>query len=101
MKKYIELATAEKAFREAFKNPSDTGNAQAFINILRHDVPAADVRPVVRGEWRKISNRENDNDYECTACLGIILDVPEDDEHPLISFCPNCGAEMRKEAKDD
>lgn len=48
----------------------------------------------VHAKWNKISNRELDNDYECSACLGILLDVPNDSEHDLNSFCPMCGAKM-------
>ena len=51
---------------------------------------------MVRGRWRKIGNNsDGTSDYECSACLGIMMYVPDDDEHPLVSFCPMCGADMR------
>jgi len=57
------------------------------------------------GEWKKIlQNGDGTSDYECSACLGIIMNVPDDDEHPLCSFCQNCGAKMDGadgERKDD
>lgn len=60
------------------------------------DIQAADVREVVREKWKKIlQNNDGTSDYECSACAGLIIDVPDDDEHPLCRYCPNCGAEMR------
>ena len=54
------------------------------------------------GEWKKIlQNSDGTSDYECSACLGIIMDVPDDDEHPLCSYCPNCGARMKGENRND
>lgn len=59
-------------------------------------LPSADVRPVVRGRWRKIGNNsDGTSDYECSACLGIMMHVPDDDGHPMVSFCSMCGADMR------
>ena len=53
-----------------------------------------------RGEWKKISNRDDGTaDYECSACHGIIIDVPNDDERPLVSYCPMCGASMTVAAR--
>lgn len=53
-----------------------------------------------RGEWKKISNRDDGTaDYECSACHGIIIDVPNDDERPLVSYCPMCGARMTMAAR--
>ena len=59
-------------------------------------IPAADVRPVVHARWRKIHSTRTDgmSDYECTACLGIVQDVPDDDEHDLVAYCMMCGATM-------
>lgn len=106
MTKYIEIEEAEKAFREAFKNPSEMGNAQAFINILRHDVPAADVKLVVRGEWI-VKQTAIGKDY--TVCSVCKTDFKfKTDKGTLarldmrgMSYCPNCGADMRKEVNDD
>lgn len=47
------------------------------------------------GRWRKIlRNHDGTSDYECSACLGIIMDVPDDDEHELNRYCSFCGARM-------
>ena len=54
-------------------------------------VPAADVRPVVRGRWEKISKSL----YSCSECHTCIID-----ERVAGCFhCPNCGANMMEEEK--
>lgn len=51
-------------------------------------VPAADVRPVKRGEW--IDHQEGRWIYaKCSEC-GTVHDVKS-------NFCPSCGADMREE----
>ena len=50
-------------------------------------IPAADVRPVVRGRWSRIDYEPHGHDYKCSAC-GWKNDMPT-------HFCPNCGADMR------
>lgn len=56
--------------------------------------PAADVKPVVRGEWQEI-----DYDgvgflyYECPFCGEHSFHEP--------NFCPNCGADMRGDNDDN
>ena len=56
--------------------------------------PAADVMPVRHGYWRPILHVGGKTDYECSCCLGIIADVPDDDEHDLCAWCSMCGAKM-------
>lgn len=51
-----------------------------------NNLPAADVRPVVRGKWEY---NPGDNIPYCSECM-----MPQDSE---CNFCPNCGAEMRPE----
>ena len=62
-------------------------------------VPAADVRPVVRGKWiihkPFDSGRHNCNEcIECSVC-GTWFGH---DCYEISNFCPNCGADMREEA---
>ena len=47
-----------------------------------HDIPAADVRPVVRGKWIKIKYRSICRDCRFRGFASW-------------NFCPNCGADMR------
>lgn len=57
--------------------------------IKRHikELSAADVRPVVRGEWI--------DECSCSVCHWTRVN---EDGFPLVTdynFCPNCGADMR------
>ena len=70
------------------------------------DFPAADVRPVVRGEWIF----DSDNLPICSECQEIALQrmfvkIPsliQDVRMVRSNFCPFCGADMRgKEAGTD
>ena len=60
-------------------------------------IPAADARPVVRGEWVVSRTDYGWNGAEfpthckCTECGR---EVPYQDKD---NFCPNCGADMRPE----
>lgn len=95
---YIRLEDAIEQFQKQYDLLSDdyytphrSGIADC-IEILK-DIPAADVRPVVRGKWvtyrpdcRPVCN------WKCSACsydfgFGV---------QPNWNFCPNCGADMRE-----
>ena len=80
------------------------GNCAVLIALkLLKNVPAADVRPVVRGKW------EIDNSYadpglmnlRCSVC-GEFGGTWRDCTLPsmLYKFCPNCGADMRPDKND-
>lgn len=65
------------------------------------EVPAADVRPVVRGEWKPhLTNRCRD---VCSVCgvstlrrtYGINPDGTEWVDEASYPFCPWCAADMR------
>ena len=67
-------------------NYDGSGSTIAYDTECAIDrVPAADVRPVVRGEWRGIG--KTGRIFVCSAC---------DKTFPYkTDFCPNCGADMR------
>lgn len=72
----------------------------AFAIVL-DEVPAADVRPVVRGKWMEFSGRAfgmaEDGTmlalklHTCSECKKSTIDAF------YTNFCPNCGADMRGE----
>lgn len=53
-------------------------------------IPIADVKPIVRGEWRLYSPFTDT--YECNNCGYQVID-----ESFRTNFCPNCGAKMEVE----
>ena len=65
------------------------------IESIISGIPAADVRPVVRGRWSWCSG----NKYRCTNC-GRHTHVDEVMEEPAYNYCPYCGADMRGGTSD-
>lgn len=71
----------------AFRDVYDT------VSRLRL-IPASDVRPVVRGEWKRTDLYPHR--IYCSVCFKTYLrndELLERWEFPL-NFCPNCGAQM-------
>lgn len=65
------------------------------------DIPAADVRTVVRGKWIQTTQPMGWRDEDCAECSvcgeDFVLDEWAMDEFTnLMNFCPNCGADMRE-----
>jgi rubrerythrin len=84
MAQYIERAKVTDALID---NTSIVGNElEEAVNAICA-IPAADVRPVVRGKWRPYSPLTDT--YECDKCGYQVID-----ESFRTNFCPNCGADM-------
>lgn len=79
-----ELDLAEWFFHRIFVQVMNGRDRQAIL-----DLPAADVRPVVRGKWRLYSPLTDT--YECDKCGYQVID-----ESFRTNFCPNCGAMMEE-----
>ena len=84
MKEYIE--------REAVLTLVEP-DARPFLAERIKQLPAADVRPVVRGKWEPVvAANEDGSPYQagirCSECCHF--DVWE------FNFCPNCGANMEE-----
>lgn len=73
------------------------------LEIATRKIPAADVRPVVRGKW--LTGNDNPRTYGriramCGRCGAFALaDMVNAGSYKerLSNFCPNCGADMREE----
>ena len=77
----------------------------AYLADLVNDIPAADVRPVVRGKWEPViahfSHGRNEHaweeayapEYTCSECGFELIAYGEK------NFCPNCGATMETRAR--
>ena len=55
------------------------------------DFPAADVVPVVHGEWMRYSRTLW---HYCSVCLEDALMSKSTGTEVLSSFCPHCGAKI-------
>lgn len=103
MAEYIEREAAKAVLNERYKMRTHMHdlNSAAQLKIAEMevgDIPAADVRPVVRGKW----NRTDAYPHRlyCSVCYKTYLkndELLERWEFPL-NFCPNCGADMREES---
>lgn len=64
-------------------------------------IPAADVRPVVRGKWLNDfcgKGRFSKRIVQCSLC-GNFLDLDGVNAgRGDANYCPNCGADMREES---
>ncbi len=65
---------------------------QRIDRYLIENIPAADVRPVVRGKWENV---EPNFMAKCSNCRRYYISR---DEKYEFNFCPNCGADMRGES---
>ncbi len=73
---------------------------QRIDRYLIENIPAADVRPVVRAEWYGEADGYADGGlvYDMWSCPICGKRFEEWEEKPDWNFCPNCGADMREES---
>ena len=66
------------------------------------DAPTLDVQPVVHAHWVACEDEYEYvlDEYKCSACGGIQFFAIEPQENGW-KYCPNCGAKMDEEGKDD
>lgn len=92
----ISLETAITHIKEnQCKGCSDIGlcgNCAVLIALkLLKNVPAADVRPVVMGEWLMPNADKTDRPMpECSVCGWYVTEEAAME----FTFCPTCGADM-------
>ena len=59
------------------------------------DVPAADVAPVVHGEWVRPHWKGSDYCCDCSECDGEAMHREYQwNKKGIYPICPNCGAKM-------
>lgn len=88
MAEYIEREAAEDAVGEAHLKG---------LNPLweLRDVPAADVAPVVHGEWVRPHWRNSNFCYDCSVCGNEVMHQEYRwRDKKIYPICPWCGAKM-------
>lgn len=88
---------------------ADKGGWIGYETLMKYEVldmivdaPTVDAVPVVRGEWMTFDDRIGNAIGVCCSVCGIQSVI---EKHMLLgnsevvfnNFCPNCGADMRKE----
>ena len=99
MNEYIDREAAIKAIYERC-------SGEHWEDILR-SLPAADVHPIVHGEVLYDAKHDKETCSVC-GCEYIMVWYKETTnlDSPILSsdnmrFCPNCGADMRKEKQNE
>lgn len=100
-KRYIDAEKLKDEIRKEFPALGD----RIAINAIINSQPTADVRKNVHGEWKqkawideKMEVHEDILVTKCSEC-GMTTYWLIDEE--LWKFCPNCGARMDRERRDD
>ena len=100
MTEYIEREAALSLVRpdtpEDEKYVVTIATAKKLVRSIVCRTPAADVTPVVHGEW--LLRHEGYGHYwECSSChKNPCIYVTKDTR-----YCPNCGAKMDEKDEDD
>lgn len=91
---YIKREDAERCAEKIINHPIEDGFRDS-IEILSaiHNLPAADVRPVVHGRWEREEDTYfgfTDVEHRCSQCGKTY----SRQGFCAFHFCPNCGADM-------
>ena len=72
---------------------ADTMIRQSTVIRTIHEMPTADVRENVKGEWKVCDAKPPTWWYECSVCGNA--------GNKDYNYCPNCGAMMDERREDD
>ena len=97
---YIDRDKLIKELSTMYKSPTSAedfmtvgyDHAIADVVVTVHEQPTVDVVERRHGEWVHDGGKWK-NRYYCSKCFYKLFDEPT-------NFCPNCGADMRKETEN-
>ena len=102
MSEYIERGALSKFVRDVRRKlPKDSKDFftrdEMLLNFQQYVdwQPAADVEPVVRGEWERFEEQEFFTIYDGLKC-SICGSKYNPESAKNYKFCPNCGAHMER-----
>lgn len=86
-KEYIERGALIDSFDNCYYLYNSA--VRETVRQALKNAPAADVAPVVHGEWLETNDK---NKKKCSRCrvIHLIAQYPAGN----IDYCPNCGAKM-------
>lgn len=96
MNKYINASEAEMIIESEAEYLYGEGLDVSAYRMWKlqnqiRDIPSADVRENIHGEWETIDYDDGEYEFRCSSCQSQ-YDMPS-----KTNFCPNCGADMRGE----
>lgn len=90
MSDYISREQAIAALQDTINDPACPIFIAAYVEQILSQLPAAEVKPVVRGKWQLLEGGAG----RCPNCKSVLKDVWDyDGSDP---FCSECGADMRE-----
>lgn len=96
-------ALMENAYDSGTWKDVQTGFHQRVVDVEDiENAPTVDAELVRHGRWIGISDGYADgfpvyDEWECSSCGRII----EADEEPTLKYCPQCGAKMYGERREE
>lgn len=87
--KVCEITIAHKDFGQCIAD-------LVSLKEVLHDTPTVDVAPMKHGQWIKYAKYSFGTMYDCSIYSTRIID----DGHSW-HYCPNCGAKMDIERKEE
>lgn len=97
MAEYIEREAAFDAITDIAGKTSTRSAYEAVWKSARtlKKIPAADVVPVVHGEWIRPHWKSSDYCCDCSECGGEAMHREYQwNKKGIYPICPNCGAKM-------
>jgi hypothetical protein len=103
----IEAVTVwyKKAYRQENMSSYNMGERAAYITAISEiaEIPAADVRPVVRGTWRQTGGKFSRHKtidrriLTCSVCGNFLCMEGVNAGRGDANSCPNCGDLMKED----
>ncbi|MEA4919361.1 MAG: hypothetical protein VB078_00335 [Clostridiaceae bacterium] len=99
MPAYIEKEALMQSISDKMEKgfPANKNLSIFALSCINH-APNADVAPIRRGEW--IDSEDYKGLRVCSACHDCYVDTEWVNKKKW-SYCPNCGADMRKEHSNE
>lgn len=72
-----------------------------YLWLYVNDAPTADVEPVVHGRWLTWEEQFPGEMPKKKSRLGVFCSACHNHADNMFDFCPNCGAKMDGERKDN
>ena len=98
MSKWIDYDAIDYRFDRIQDESPDFIGGVIYANACVVDAPSIDIEPK-RGEWVKRTHNTLIALVNFAYCSECGQPIMHEHTRSLWSFCPNCGADMRKESE--